>query len=59
MSRHDQNSLPTIPSFIRRVMPNASEAELLEATENFKEYMKVVWGIYQRISAEKNQTTDY
>jgi len=33
-------------------MPNASEAELIEAAENFKQYMVVVRRIYERIGAE-------
>ena len=52
MSRETQEPLPTIPSFIRRVMPEASEAELEEATENSKEYMIVVLGIYRRLKSE-------
>jgi hypothetical protein len=41
-----------IPKFIRRVMPNASEAELREATANFDEYMAIVLEIFQRIKRE-------
>jgi hypothetical protein len=42
-----------VPKFIRRLMPSASEEELHEATENFKQYMAVVRGIYERIALER------
>ena len=41
-----------IPAFIRRVMPHATEAELLEATHNVLEYMKVVMRIVERLAEE-------
>lgn len=43
-----------IPSFIRRRMPNASEAELIEAIETFKRYIEVAIRIYERKSRETN-----
>lgn len=52
MVRHIENK---IPKFIRRVMPNASETELCEATATFDEYMAVVWEIFQRIEREKQK----
>jgi hypothetical protein len=42
-----------IPKFIQRLMPTASEAELREATETFKQYMAVVRRIHQRITVER------
>jgi hypothetical protein len=39
-----------IPKFIRRLMPNATEGELREATDNFRQYMSVIERIYQRIA---------
>lgn len=42
----------TIPKFIRRVMPSASELELREATATFDRYMVLVWQIFQRIRRE-------
>jgi hypothetical protein len=48
-----QNSMAadsSIPKFIRRVMPGAAEAELREATDNFRQYMNVTERIYQRIT---------
>jgi hypothetical protein len=35
-------------------MPDASEAQLREATATFDEYMAVVWDIFQRIKHEKD-----
>ena len=49
----------TIPKFIRRAMPDASEAELLEATATFKEYMAVVLRIYQRIHREASDSDSH
>lgn len=45
-----------IPKFIRRAMPKATEAELLEATATFEEYMAVVWDIFQRIKREQQES---
>jgi hypothetical protein len=45
-----------IPQFIRRVMPNAMDAELREATANFDEYMAVVWEIFDRIKRERGES---
>ena len=42
-----------IPSFIRRRMPNATEVELLEATEAFKRYINVVIRIHERRELEQ------
>jgi len=42
-----------VPKFIRRLLPSASEEELHEATENFKQYMAVVRRIYERITLER------
>jgi hypothetical protein len=48
----DDDARNKIPKFICRVMPNATEAELREATANFDEYMAVVWEIFERIKGE-------
>lgn len=42
-----------IPKFIRRVMPTASDAELYDATECFKQYVAVVMRIYDRTKRER------
>lgn len=40
------------PTFIRALMPEASEEELLEATDNVKRYLAVVLRIHPRLAAE-------
>jgi hypothetical protein len=42
-----------IPNLIRRLMPSASETELREAAENFRQYLGVVHQIWQRIRHER------
>jgi hypothetical protein len=42
-----------IPPFIRRLMPNATEGELLDATEVFKRYVQIVIAIYERTTEEE------
>lgn len=44
-----------IPKFVRRVMPNATETEVREATATFDEYMSIVWEIFQRIKREQTE----
>jgi hypothetical protein len=39
-----------IPKFIQRLMPRATEGELREATDNFRQYMSVIERIYQRLA---------
>jgi hypothetical protein len=41
-----------IPRFIRRVMPTATDAELQEAADTFREYMAIVLRIYERVKQE-------
>jgi hypothetical protein len=38
----------TVPSFIRRYMPNASDEELREATDVFRRYLEIVLRIHRR-----------
>ncbi len=49
---HD-SSKPAIPEYIRRVMPNASDADLQQAVATFDEYMAVIWEIVDRLSRER------
>lgn len=46
----------SIPNFIRRVMPKASDAELRDATAAFDEYMAVVWEIFERAKREQQDS---
>src|SRR5258706_7767674 len=55
--RTPKNPTPPPPQFFRRVMPDASEAELEEATNNFDEYMRVVWDIIQHSKADRGGPT--
>lgn len=41
-----------IPKFIRRVMPGATEGQLRQATETFKQYMAAVLRIHDRLERE-------
>jgi hypothetical protein len=45
-----------IPLFIRRIMPDATEAELLEATETFMRYMEIVIRIHERMERESTES---
>ena len=45
--------LSAIPKFIRHAKPDASEAELLEATQHFREYVKIVVRRYVRRLRER------
>jgi len=45
---------PDIPLFIRRIMPDSSEAELMRATEILFRYMAIVAGIQERIRRERS-----
>jgi hypothetical protein len=38
-----------IPLLIRRIMPDATEAQLLEATAIFEDYLAVAWRILKRL----------
>lgn len=44
--------LPEIADIVRHWMPDASEAELKEATVNFREYLAVIYRIFLRLEAE-------
>ncbi len=44
-----------IPAFIRKLMPDASEIELEEATENVKRYLAIVLRMYERLKREASE----
>jgi hypothetical protein len=46
-----------IPMLIRRIMPEATEAQLLEATAIFEDYLMIAWRILRRIEPD-NRVTD-
>jgi hypothetical protein len=41
-----------IPLLIRRIMPEATEAQLLEATAIFEDYLAVAWRILKRLERD-------
>jgi hypothetical protein len=45
-----------IPLFIRNLMPEATEAELQQAAENFREYLAIVLQIFKRIKRENHNS---
>jgi hypothetical protein len=42
-----------IPLLIRRIMPDATEAQLRDATVIFEDYMTIVWSILQRLERDR------
>jgi len=44
---------PSIPSFIRRLMPAASEEELFAATDRMRQYLAIVMRIHERLERER------
>lgn len=49
-----EETKPYIPSFIRRLMVNASEQERLEATERLRRYLLAMYAIFLEMEAKKN-----
>jgi hypothetical protein len=47
---------PTEPLLTRRIMPDATEAQLLEATAVFEDYLAIAWRILERL--EREHSTD-
>jgi hypothetical protein len=45
-----------VPMFIRSLMPEATEAELQRAADNFREYLAVVIRIYERLKREMHNS---
>jgi hypothetical protein len=43
-----------IPLLIRRMMRDASEAQLLEATAIFEDYLAIAWRILKRLERDKS-----
>jgi hypothetical protein len=42
-----------IPLLIRRIMPEATEAQLRNATAIFEDYMVIVWSILKRLERDQ------
>lgn len=43
---------PKISPLVKKWMPDASESELEEATENFRRYLAVAYRVYERLERE-------
>lgn len=43
---------------IRDLYPHLSEAELIEAEDNFRQYLTAVLRIFERLQAERHDSTD-
>lgn len=46
------NKIPDVSPVVRTWVPDATEAELIEATKNFRGYLGVVYRIFRRLEAE-------
>ena len=46
------NTAPKISPLVKHWMPDASEVELIEATENFRRYLQVLLRICERLERE-------
>lgn len=53
LNRDDSDVSP----LIKRWMPEASRNEQIEATRNFRAYMRVLYRIYLRIEQERREKT--
>lgn len=52
-----ENEQPKPIQFIRELCRNKSDKEILEAEENFREYLLIVKEICDRLDTEKNSST--
>lgn len=41
-----QPEKPYVAPFIRRLMPGATKEEIIEASENLRSYLKILYGIF-------------
>lgn len=48
-----QSDKPYVAPFIRRLMPDASEEEILEASENLRGYLKILYGLFLEQEAKR------
>jgi len=44
-------------AFIRELLKGKTEEEILEAENNFREYLQVMWDIYQRLEVGDSEKT--
>ena len=55
----DQVKKSIVPKFISRLMPQASEAELLSAADVFRQYIAIVLRIHTRLQREAQSTDSH
>ena len=48
----DKDGVPLVLPFVRKLLPNASEQELIEATENVRRYVFQLYRIAVRLQKE-------
>lgn len=48
MKHNDEVPQPYVAPFIRRLMKDATEEEILQASENLRQYLLVMYDIYRR-----------
>jgi hypothetical protein len=49
-----EDQKPYIPPFLRTLLPDANEHQLLQATENLRAYLVVAYGIFTRIESDES-----
>ena len=54
----EQDTKPQILTFVRRVMPDTSSADLAEATAVFAQYLNVVLRMYRRMKQQLDPESD-
>ena len=50
----DADETIQIPLLIRRIMPDATEAQLLEVTAIFEDYLAIAWRILKRLERDSS-----
>jgi len=50
-----ENEEPYVPPFVRRVMKDATEEEVLEATARLQRYLKAMLAIYRSIEERRRR----
>lgn len=54
-----QSDEPYIPPFVRRAMRGATEADLLQATDNLRCYLKVMYALFRELESEKARSDSH
>ena len=54
----EQDTKPQVLAFVRRVMPDASSADLAEGTAVFAQYLNLVLRLYRRTKQQRDPESD-